>query len=162
MPAGSERPRKTGPPVYILQESGHLTLQFVLRDLLQSISSGILLTRILKGKMNPPLQRLNPSERPMLYHGNTSNMVIRLQLLNLPKEKVNLVHPTSPGIPTRLLHRGTKSAKRKRRRKIANIKPHRLPVDDLVTQFVRDILGFLPLTELKPNPPTTSMLESLG
>ena len=98
----------------------------------------------------------------MRYHRNTSNMVIRLQLLNLPKEKVNLVHPTSPGIPTRLLHRGAKSAKRKRRRKIANIKPHRLPVDDLVTQFVRDILGFLPLTELKPNPPTTSMLESLG
>ena len=89
----------------------------------------------------------------MLYHGNTSNLVIRLQPLDLPKEKVNLVHPTSPGIPTRLLHRGTKSAKRKRRRKIANIKPHRLPVDDLVTQFVRDILGFLPLTELKPNPP---------
>ena len=32
----------------------------------------------------------------MRYHRNTSNMVIRLQLLNLPKEKVNPVHPTSP------------------------------------------------------------------
>ena len=43
--------------------------------------------------MNPPLKRLDPSNGPVRHHGRTSDLVIRLQLLNLPKEKVNLVHP---------------------------------------------------------------------
>jgi len=52
--------------------------------------------------------------------------------------------------------------KRKRRRKIPNIKPPLLPIDDLVTQLIGDILWFLPLTKLNPAPPTTFILESLG
>ena len=98
----------------------------------------------------------------MRYHGNTSNLVICLQPLDLPKKKINLVHPTSPGIPTRLLHKGARSTKRKRRRTIPNIKLHRLPVDDLVTQLVRDILGFLPLTELQPSSPNYIYFRVIG
>ena len=36
---------------------------------------------------------------------------------------------------------------------IPNIKPHLLPVDDLITQLIGDILGLLPLTELQPSTP---------
>ena len=38
---------------------------------------------------------------------------------------------------------------RKRRRIIPNIKPHLLPVDDIVTQLVRNVLWFFALTELQ-------------
>ena len=79
--------------------------------------------------------------------------MICLQPLNLPEKEVNLVPPTPLGIPIRLLHRGARSAKRKRRRKIPNIKPYRLPVNDLVTQIVGDILRFPPLTKLQSGPP---------
>ena len=146
-------PPKTRPPVYILQESGDPTLQLVLRDLLQSISSGIVLTCILKGKMNPPLQRLNPPNSPMRHHRSTRNLVIRLQPFNLPKEKVDLIRPASPGIPTRSLQRGTMSMKGKGRGKIPNIKLHLLPVDDFVAQLVGDVLGFFPLAKLQPGSP---------
>jgi len=162
MPAGLERPRKTGPPLHILQEHGHPNLQVVLGNLLPRITSRILLTRILEGEMNPPLKRLNPSNGPVRHQGCTSDLVIHLQFFNLPKEKVNLVHLTSPGIPTRLLHRGAKSARRKRRRKIPNIEPHLLPVDDLLTQLVRDVLGLLPLMKLQPGSPDYIYLRFVG
>jgi hypothetical protein len=84
----------------------------------------------------------------MHYYGSTSNPMIRLQPLNLSEEKINLIRATAPGVPTWLLHRGARSTKGKRRRKIPNIKPHLLPVDDLVTQLVGDVLGFLPLAKL--------------
>ena len=57
---------------------------------------------------------------------------------------------------------GARSAKRKRRRKIPNIKPHRLLVDDLITQIIRNILGLLPLTELQPNSPNYVYLRIIG
>ena len=79
--------------------------------------------------------------------------MIRLQPLDLLKKEVNLIPPASLGIPTRLFHKGAMSASRKRRRKVPNIKPHRLPVDDLITQIIRNILGLLPLTELEPSSP---------
>jgi hypothetical protein len=41
---------------------------------------------------------------------------------------------------------------RKRREFIPNIKPHLLPVDDFVTQIIRDVLGFNPLTKLQTRP----------
>ena len=112
--------------------------------------------------MDPPLQRLDPPHRPVRNHRSTANLVIRLQPFNLPKKKINLVRPASPRIPTRLLHRGTRNTKRKRRRKIPNIKLHRLPVDDLVTQLVRDILGFLPLMELQPSSPNYIYFRVIG
>jgi len=89
----------------------------------------------------------------MRNHRSTANLVIRLQLLDFSKEKVDLIYPASLGIPTRSLHRGTRSTQGKRRRKIPNVKPHLLPVDDLVTQLIGDVLGFLPLTELQPSTP---------
>ena len=98
----------------------------------------------------------------MSYHGNTSNLVIRLQPLDLPKNKVDLVCLASPGVPTQPLHRGARSTKRKRRRQIPDIKPHRLPLDDLVTQLIRDILGFLPLTELQPSSPNYIYFRVIG
>ena len=52
--------------------------------------------------------------------------------------------------------------KRKRRRKIPNIKPHRLPVDDFVTQIIRHVLGFPPLTELQPGSPNYMYLRIVG
>jgi len=112
--------------------------------------------------MNLPLQRLNPPKRPMHYHGNTSNLLICLQPLNLPKKKINLVQPASPGVPTRPLHGGTRSTNRKRRGKILNIKPHLLPVDDLVTQLIEDILGFFPLVKLQPGSPNYIYLRVIG
>ena len=39
---------------------------------------------------------------------------------------------------------------KRKRRKIPNIKPHLLLVNDLVTQLVGDILGFFPLVKLQP------------
>ena len=50
----------------------------------------------------------------------------------------------------------------KGRRKIPNIKPHRLPVDDLVTQIIGDILGFPPLTKLQPGSPNYIHLGFVG
>jgi hypothetical protein len=98
--------------------------------------------------MNSTLQRLNPPKNPMHYHGSTNILMIRLQLFNILKEKIDLVHPASPRVPTRFLHRGARSAKRKRRRNIPNVKPRLVPVDDLVTQLVRDVFEFLPLAKL--------------
>ena len=98
--------------------------------------------------MDLPLQRLDPPYLPMRNHRSTANLVIRLQLLDFSKEKVDLIYHASLGIPTRSLHRGARSTNRKGRGKIPNVKPHPLPVDDLVTQVIGDILGFLPLTEL--------------
>jgi len=89
----------------------------------------------------------------MRNNRSTANLVIRLQPLDLLKKEVNLIPPASLGIPTRLFHRGARSASRKRRRKVPNIKPYRLPIDDLITQIIRNILGLLPLTELQPSPP---------
>jgi len=88
--------------------------------------------------------------------------MIRLQTFNLPEKKINLIHPATLGVPTWLLHRGTRSAKRKERRKIPNIKPHLLPVDDLVTQLIGDVLGFLPLAELQPSTPDYVYLRLVG
>ena len=34
-----------------------------------------------------------------------------------------------------------------------DVEPHLLPVDDLVTQLVRDVFGFLPLAKLWPSSP---------
>jgi len=88
--------------------------------------------------------------------------VIRLQTFNLPKEKVDLVRPASPGIPTRSLHRGTRSTRKKERGKIPNIEPHSLPVDHLVAQLVGDVLGFLSLTKLQPGSPNYIHLGFVG
>ena len=85
-----------------------------------------------------------------------------LQPLNLPEKKVNLVSSAPLVIPIRLLHRGARSAKRKGRRKIFNIKPDRLPVDDLVTQIIGDILGFPPLTKLQAGSPNYIHLGFVG
>ena len=111
---------------------------------------GICFFHILEAQMDSRLQRLDPPYLPMRNHRSIVNLVIRLQLLDLPKEKVNLTPPASLGVPTRLLHRGARSTKRKGRRKTPNYKPHRLPVDDLVTQFVGDIFSLPPLTKLQP------------
>jgi len=88
--------------------------------------------------------------------------MICLQPLNLPEKEVNLVPSTPLGIPIQLLHRRARSAKRKGRRKIPNIKPHRLPVDDLVTQIIGDILGFPPLMKLQPGSPNYIHLRIIG
>ena len=56
-----------------------------------------------------------------------------------------MTHIAALGVPTRLLHRRSGCTKRKRRGKILNVKPHLLPVDDLVTQLIGDVLRFLPL-----------------
>ena len=47
-------------------------------------------------------------------------------------------------------------------KKIPNVKPHLLPVDDLVTQLVRDVLGLLPLTKLQPGSPDNIYLRFVG
>jgi hypothetical protein len=122
----------------------------------------ILLTRILKGKMNSPLRRLNPPNGPMHHNGSTSNLIFHLQTLNLPKEKIDLVCPTSPGIPSRSLHRRTKSTNRKGRRKIPNIEPHLLPIDDLIDQLIGNILGLFPLAKLQPGSPDYIYLRFVG
>jgi len=88
-----ERSRKTRPPVHILQKRSHSNFQIILGNLLPSISSGILLAHILEGKMNPPLKRLDPPNGPMRHHVSSSNLVLRLNFLDLPKEKVNLIPP---------------------------------------------------------------------
>ena len=120
------------------------------------------LSRVLKTQIDPPLQRLDPAHRPARNHRCTTNLVICLQPLDLPEKEVNLVSPTPLGILIRLLHRGARSAKRKGRRKIPNIKPHRLPVDDLVTQIIGDILGFPPLMKLQPSSPNYIHLRIVG
>ena len=60
------------------------------------------------------------------------------------------------------LFTGARSARRKERRKIPNIKPHRLPVDDLVTQIVGVILGFPALKKLQPGSPNCIHLRIVG
>ena len=52
--------------------------------------------------------------------------------------------------------------KRKRRRKIPNIKPHLLPVDDLIDQLIGDILGLFPLAKLQPGSPDYIYLRFIG
>jgi hypothetical protein len=52
--------------------------------------------------------------------------------------------------------------KRKGRRKIPNIKPHLLPVEDLITQLVGDVLGLLPLTKLQTGSPDYIYLRFVG
>ena len=42
------------------------------------------------------------------------------------------------------------------------MEPHLLPVDDLVTQFVGDVLGFLPLMKLQPGSPDYIYLRIIG
>ena len=98
----------------------------------------------------------------MRDYRSTANPVIHLQLLDFSKEKINLIHIAAPGIPTRLLHKGARSAKRKRRRKIPNIKPHRLPVDYLITQLIRDVLRFLPLAKLQTSSPNYIYPKVIG
>ena len=98
----------------------------------------------------------------MHYNGSTSNLVVRLQPFNLSKEKINLVRPASPGIPTWPLHRETRSTKRKGRRKIPNIEPHLLPVDDLITKLVGDVLGLLPLTKQQTGSPDYIYFRFVG
>ena len=114
---------------------------------------GIRLPRILESQMDPLLQRLDPPKRPMRYHGGTANLMILFQLLYFSEEKFDLIYVATPGVKTRFLHRRAGSSKRKRRRHIPNIEPHLLPVDDLITQLIRNILWFLPLTKLQLNTP---------
>ena len=52
--------------------------------------------------------------------------------------------------------------KRKGRGKIPKIKPHLLPVDDLVGQLVGDVFGFLPLPKLQPGSPDYIYLRFVG
>ena len=132
-PNSAESPSYIGCPWHIHEQFQHPILQIILGNLGSGITGRIRPSRILKAQMDPPLQRLDPPHRPMRNHRSTANLVIRLQPLDLPKEKVNLIPSAPLGIPTRLLHRGARNAKRKGRRKVPNIKPHRLPVDDLVT-----------------------------
>jgi len=98
----------------------------------------------------------------MHNYGSTANLVIRLQPLDFPKEKVYLIDIATPGIPARLLHRRAGSSKRKKRRHVPNIKPHLLPVDDLVTQLVRDISWLLPLKKLQPSASNYIYLRVIG
>jgi len=88
--------------------------------------------------------------------------MIYLQPLNLSEEKIDLIHAIAPGVPIRFLHRGAKSLNRKRRRKISNIKPHLLPVEDLVTQLVGHIHRFLPLAKLQPSTANYVYLRLIG
>jgi len=88
--------------------------------------------------------------------------VICLQPFNFPEEKIDMICIAAPGVPTRLLHRGARCTKRKRRRKIPNVEPHLLPVDDFVTQIIGYILGFLPLTKLQPGSPNYIHLGLIG
>ena len=162
MPASSESSSNIGRPDHILQQSCHRILQFVLNDLGSTKTRGIRLPRILKTQMGSLLQRLNPPHQPMRYYGSTISLVIRLQPLNFSKEKVDLIYVATPGIPTRFLHRGASSSKRKRRRHIPNIEPHFLPVDDLVTQLIRDVLWLLPLMKLQPSTPNYIYLRITG
>ena len=120
----TESPSNIGRPSHVLQQSHHPILRIIIGNLESAITGRIRPSRILKAQMDPPLQRLDPPHRPMRNHRSTANLVIRLQLLDLPKEKVNLISPASLGVPTRLLHMGARSAKRKGRRKVPNIKPH--------------------------------------
>ena len=58
---------------------------------------GIRPSHILKAQMDTPLQQLDPPHRSMRNHRSTANLMISLQLLDLPKEKVNLIPP--PPLP---------------------------------------------------------------
>jgi len=106
MPASSESPSNIGRPSHVLQQSQHPILQIILSNLGSAITGGIRPSRILKAQMDPPLQWLDPPHRPMRNHRSTANPVIRLQPLDLPKKKVNLIPPASLGVSIRLLHRG--------------------------------------------------------
>jgi hypothetical protein len=73
-----------------------------------------------------------------------------------------LINIATLGIPARLLHRRAGRLKRKKRRHVPNIKPHLLPVDDLVTQLVRDISWLLPLMKLQPSASNYIYLRVIG
>ena len=144
MPDSTESPSNIGRLRDILQQPQHPILQIILSNLGLGITGWIHLSRVLKTQIDPPLQRLDPAHRPMHNNRSTANLVFCLQPLNLTEKKVNLAPPAPLGIPIQLLHRGARSTKRKGRRKIPIIKPHRLLVDDLVTQIEGIYLGFLP------------------
>ena len=52
--------------------------------------------------------------------------------------------------------------KRKRRRKISNIEPHLLPVDDLIAQLIGDTLDLFHLAKLQPGSPDYIYLRFIG
>ena len=161
-PASAKSPSNIGHPSHVLQQPQDPILQIIFSNLGLAITGRIRTARILKAQMDPLLQQLDPPHRPMRNNRSTANLVIRLQPLDLLKKEVNLMPPASLGIPTRLFHRGARSASRKRRRKVPNTKPHRLSVDDLITQIIRNILGLLPLTEWQRSSPNYIHLRIVG
>jgi len=64
-----------------------------------------------------------------------------------------MIYIATPGIPARSLNRGAGSPTRKRGWVVLNIKPHLLPVDDFVSQLIRDVLRFLTLAKLHASTP---------
>ena len=93
MPNGAESTSNIGHPSHVLQQSPHPILQIFLSNLGSAIMGRIYSPRVLKAKMDPPLQRLDPTHRPMRNHRRTTDLVIRLQPLNLLEKKINLVPP---------------------------------------------------------------------
>ena len=123
---------------------------------------GICFFHILEAQMDSWLQRLDPPKRPMHYYGSTSNLVILLQFFYFSDEKTNLIYITTPGVPASLLNMGSGSSTSKRRGFIPNVKPHLLPVDDHVTQLVRNILWLPPLAKLQSSTPNYFNLRVIG
>jgi len=93
MPDGAESTSNTSHPSHVIQQSPHPILQIFLSNLGSAIMGRICSPRVLKAKMDPLLQRLDPTHRPMRNHRGTTNLVVGLQTLDLPKKKVNLPPP---------------------------------------------------------------------
>ena len=89
----AESPGNIGRPWHVPQQFQHPILQIILSNLGLGITGGIRLSRILKAQIDPPLQQLDPVQRPACNHRCTTNPMFCLQLLNLPQKKVNLVPP---------------------------------------------------------------------
>ena len=89
----------------------------------------------------------------MHNYGSTANLVIRLQFLYFFEEKIHMTNISTPGILARSLNRGAGSPTRRRGWVILNIKPHLLPVDDFVSQLIRDAQQFLTLAKLHASTP---------
>jgi len=82
----------------------------------------------------------------MHYHRCTADPVLHFRPLYLPEKVVDLIYIATLGILAWFLHIGARGSERKRRRYVPNVKPPLFPVDELITQLVRDVFRFLPLT----------------
>ena len=93
MPASTESPSNIGRPSHVLQQPQHPILQIILSNLGSAITGRIRTSLVLKAQMDPLLQWLDPPHRPVCNNRSTSNLVIRLQPLDLLKKEVNLIPP---------------------------------------------------------------------